>query len=445
MVEPLKFDDLVSVFVEAETSPAAYRIGAESEKFGVHEESGAALCYQGNFSVCEVVRFLCAEHGWSEVREVEGGPVLGARRGGASVTLEPGAQFELSGDALDDLHQVCAEAKQHLEEIAPISQRLKIAWLATGFHPLARLDELPWVPKMRYPIMKRYLPEQGSGGLDMMQRTCTTQGNFDWSDERDGLRKLRLALKLSPLMQAWFSNAPFREKEAGRLLSHRGVVWQNMDPSRSGLIRALMGSEPLSYESYVHWSLEAGMFLFKRNGKIIENTGQSFADFMAHGFRGEQACLDDYRLHLTTLFPEVRLKNTLEVRSVDALPPALALSSLALWTGLLYDQAALDAAEQVVLPWTYEELEAARPAMCQRALDVEYCGRSAYAWAEQVLEIADRGLENRARVNNEGQSEAVYLQPAREILESRCVPAERALERYRATGSFIEASRIDLP
>lgn len=228
---PLRAADLTVPFRESERSKGSFLIGAESEKFGVHQTTGKALDYGGDYSVCRVLNYLAKNHGWSPIRETDEGPVIGLKRNGASVTLEPSAQLELSGAALPDLHLVSAEAREHLEELRPISEELNIAWLGTGFHPLATLSELTWVPKQRYPIMKEYLPKMGSGGLDMMQRTCTVQGNFDWHNEADAMLKMRVALKLSPLLHAWFSNAPFFEGKKSAFLSQRGNVWRHMDRS----------------------------------------------------------------------------------------------------------------------------------------------------------------------------------------------------------------------
>lgn len=441
---PIRREQLAEVFSEREMPPADFRIGAENEKFGVHEETGKPLGYGGDFSVCRVFTHLEKEHGWEAVREVPGGPVLGLRRGSANITLEPGVQFELSGEPLSDLHQVLAEQMQHLSELSTISKEMQIAWLGTGFHPLARLEELPWVPKQRYPIMRDYLPRKGSGGLDMMQRTATVQGNFDWSSEEDAMKKLVVALKISPLMQAWFSNAPFSEGQQHAMSSRRGDVWRNMDPSRSGLIAPLWKKSHPTYDDYVEWSLDAGMFLFWRDGRSFKNTGQTFRSFLEDGYEGEHATLGDFKLHLTTLFPEVRLKNTLEVRSVDNLPPELALASLAVWTGILYDDSSLESARELVDEFTFDKVEESRPGLVARGLHAELCGRSAFEWAERLLELARRGLGARARYK-EGKDESVLLLPAEEILQSRVLPAERAVARWQAGATLIEATRIALP
>jgi glutamate--cysteine ligase len=442
---PVRREELAEVFRQQEKPRADFRIGAENEKFGVHRDTGAPLEYGGDFSVCQVLTSLENDHGWDPIREIPDGPVLGLRRAAANITLEPSVQFELSGEPLVDLHAVCAEKKNHLRELRPISEHLGIAWLGTGFHPTARLNELSWVPKKRYPIMREYLPKKGSGGLDMMQRTATVQGNFDWSSEADAMKKLAVALKLSPIIQAWFSNAPFSEGRAHGAFSRRGDVWRNMDPTRSGLVAPLWDKASPSYDDYVEWSLDAGMFLFWRDGKNHLNTGQTFRDFLNNGYEGHHATLDDYRLHLQTLFPEARLKNTLEVRSVDGLPPDLALASLAVWTGILYDDGALDDAAALLSPLTFESVEEARGGLIERGLHAPLLDRDGFAWANELCEMALSGLNRRAKKNDGGANESIYLAAAAEILETRKLPAERALERFEETGSLISATQISMP
>lgn len=441
---PLRRDDLAGILAEAETPSAKFLVGVETEKFGVHSESLQSLGYGGDFSVCRVLESLREAHGWSPIRETPDGPVLGLRRGGASITLEPSAQVELSGEAWVDLHAIRRELSEHFREVGPISQELQIQWLSTGFHPIARLDELSWVPKQRYPIMRRFLPEQGSGGLDMMQRTCTTQANYDWSSEADGMRKLVVALKLAPLLHAWFANSPFKEGKPSGSLSERGHVWRHMDPKRSGLLFSLWETPEPRYEHYAEWALDAGMFLFKRDGVTFHNTGQSFRSFLEDGFEGHRPTRADWQAHLATLFPEVRLKNTLEVRSVDALPPALALASIAVWTGILYDETSLNDAHTFLSELSATEVETQRAALCARGLHASIEGKSGFWWAEELLRLAACGLERRARRDAEGRDESRFLEPAEAILESRRLPAEEALATALRTGSLVAATRVDI-
>ncbi|HSC87513.1 MAG TPA: glutamate-cysteine ligase family protein [Polyangiaceae bacterium] len=439
---PASRRDLCGLFAVSEKPREQYLIGAESEKILVFAADGSPLEYAGDRGVCRIFRHLEREHGWRPFGELPGGPTLGLKRERASITLEPGAQFELSGAPLADVHAIAAEQANHLSELTPIMAEMGLEWLTVGFQPLARLDQLPWVPKQRYPIMREYLPTRGGGALDMMQRTATVQANFDWSSEQDGLRKLRVALRLSPLVHALFANSPFIEGRASGLSSERGRVWLDMDPSRSGLIERLWGEGEFGYRDYVEFALGAGMFLFWRDGQPVRNTGQTFADFLDHGFEGHRATVGDFRLHLTTLFPEVRLKNTLEVRSADALPPDLTLALVALWTGLLYDEQALGEVEAAVSVLRFEEVQKARPQLVRSGLkDIELGGSSGFAWAERLLGWARGGLERRASAVR--PSEAVYLEPIERLVAARRSPADEVLERYRQTGSIVAAARWD--
>lgn len=453
--EPARFDDLVSVFARSERPFADGLIGAESEKIGVRRGTLEPLGYGQEFGVCKVLASLEERYGWSAIREQAGGPVLGLTRGEASVTLEPGGQLELSGAPLPDVHAVALEQENHLGELAPISEALDIVWLGTGFHPSAHLTELPWVPKMRYPIMRRYLPTRGSGAHDMMQRTATVQANFDRKSERDGMQKVALALRLSPLVHAMFANSPFKEGRPSGRLSERGDVWLHMDPSRSGLIEPLWTKTygELSYEDYARWALDAGMFLFWREGRVIENTGQTFRDFLENGYQGHRATLVDWKLHLTTLFPEVRLKNTIEVRSADSQFPELALGMVALWTGLLYDDTSLTGALSFAESFRYDEVMAARPELVASGLRAQarpFAGLDNFEAARRLCELAHAGLARRARVRADGSDETIHLEQIAALLERGRHPADESLERFsRATGSpaarLVQALEIPLP
>lgn len=439
-------DDLCAVLAAPEQPASGFRIGAESEKFGVHESTGRALAYDGDFGVLRIFDFLVRERGWQAVRESLDGPVIALAKEDAGITLEPGAQFELSGAALADVHAVAAEHERHLGDVDVISRELGIAWLMTGFHPLARQDELPWVPKSRYAIMREYLPTRGDGALDMMRRTATVQGNYDWSSERDGMTKVLVALKLSPLVHTIFANAPFSEGRRNGLKSLRGDVWLRMDPSRSGLIPSLWSEPEPRYEHYVEWALDAGMFHLKRAGQIVANTGQTFRDFLANGFRGHRATAADFRLHLNTLFPEARLKGTLEVRCGDSLPPALATAALALWTGIFYDARALDEARSLTERFRFEAVEASRPTLLREGLRGKLAGEDVGLLAERLLEIARGGLERRARLDGKGRSEAALLEPIARLTAARRTPADVVLERVGAEptrSDLIAVTRID--
>jgi glutamate--cysteine ligase len=311
-----------------------------------------------------------------------------------------------------------------LAELGEVSRRLGVSWLAAGFHPLARLDELPHVPKQRYPVMREYLPARGSGGLDMMWRTAGVQANFDYASEQDALRKLLISLRLSPLVSAMTANSPFFE---GALTDHkslRGEVWLRVDPDRTGLIPALWSSNRPGYRDYVEWALDAGMFLFMRGDRAIVNAGQSFRSFLSGGYLGYSPTLRDWQSHLNTLYPEVRLKQTLEIRCADALPRSMVAALPALYTGLLYDERALEEAERLLAPVSYDQMARARPKLVREGLSATIGTTVAQQLGERLLEIAAGGLARRARYNQYGQDEQVFLEPLVRLVTRGQSPAD---------------------
>ncbi|HEY4120997.1 MAG TPA: glutamate-cysteine ligase family protein [Byssovorax sp.] len=420
-------DDLLVPFHEAQKPASAFRIGAEGEKFGVDAKTGAAIPYAGEHAIVTVLNALVERHAWLADRETEAGPLIALTRTNASVTLEPGGQLELSGAPFENVHQICAEFSGHLAELRDISKELGVTWLGVGFHPFARQEDLTWVPKQRYGIMKRYLPTRGKHGLDMMRRTATVQANFDYTDEASAIRALRVSLKLSPLVTAMFANSPFYEGVPFGGRTYRGRVWLSVDPDRQGLLEHVL-DHGTRYLDYVEWALDAPMFLVKRGERVVENTGQSFRSFMKHGFQGERPTQKDWETHLNTLFPEVRLKRTIEVRGADSLPSRLVCALPALWTGVLYDPKALDAADELTRDWTFAELEAIRPAVADRALQAEFRGKKLAALAERLIEIAEGGLERRKHLNKSGNDERVHLAHLKTLVERGRCPADELLD-----------------
>jgi glutamate--cysteine ligase len=432
-------DELDEVFRAAEKPAQQFRIGAEAEKFAI-TSAGAPLEYEGERGVVGIFEAL-GDFGWEPERESPGGPVIALRRGSASITLEPGSQLELSGAALPDLHQVEAEFQNHLRELKPISAKLGLTWLGVGFHPLARQQDLTWVPKQRYGIMREYLPTKGPAAHDMMRRTATVQANFDYSSESDALRKLVLSLKLSPLVHAMLANAPFKEGKLSGSKSVRGEVWLNMDPTRSGLIGSLWSKPKPTYRDYVEWALDSGMFLFKRNGRVFANTGQTFRSFLADGYQGQRATVADFKLHLQTLFPEARLKNTLEVRGCDSLPAHLSMAVPALFTGILYDARALDAAVALTEPLTFDVVTRDRPALIREGLTAPLAGKPAVELAQALFDIASSGLSRRGRRNAQNADERVFLKPLEPLLEKAQSPTD-LLTRGLAPGATVTAADV---
>jgi glutamate--cysteine ligase len=433
-------DELEQIFRDAEKPAAQFRIGAEAEKFGVYAATSLPIGYSGDGSILSIFERFQAR-GWLPVSEVKGGPVISLTRGDASITLEPGAQLELSGAPWSDVHGIHREFVEHFAELSALSRELGLTWWSLGFHPTATPEQLPWVPKERYAIMKQFLPSKGARGTDMMQRTATVQGNFDYASEEDAMRKMQVALKLSPVFQAIFANSPFIGGRVSELRSERLDVWLNMDPGRSGLIPNLWSSERPRYRDYVEWALDAGMFFFKRGPRLLLNTGQTFRDFLAHGFEGERATHADWFRHLTTLFPEVRLKSTLEVRTCDAQSEALSMAVPALFTGILYDERALGEAEEMAREVTLRAALASRAEIPRLGLNARLGARPVRELAERLVEISGAGLARRARLDAHGDDETIYLRPLIKLVAAGLSPADE-LRGSREPGSALDPSAL---
>ncbi|HLK39720.1 MAG TPA: glutamate-cysteine ligase family protein [Polyangiaceae bacterium] len=429
LLEPIRRrEDLLAPFTEAFKPRDAWRIGPEMEKFGVFEAGGKPVPYAGERSILAILEELVKSHGWTPEREHADGPIVALARGEESVTLEPAGQLELSGGKSEDVHQVSREIRRHLREIEPASRAMGIRWLGIGFHPFARREDFAWVPKQRYGVMRDYLPTRGGHALDMMLRTCTVQANFDYASEADAMRKMRVGLALAPLTTAVFANSPWKEGRPHGGLSYRGRVWLDVDPDRTGLLPVLWKAGA-RLEDYVEWALDVPMFLFKRSGRPVLNTGQTFRSFWRSGFAGYAATLDDWRLHLNTLFPEVRLKKTIEVRAADVQATELACALPALWTGIFYDDRALAQAEALVVDWTHEDVARLRQTAWREGLRASFRGQSLAAIAARVLEVSAGGLERRARIDpTSGKDERVYLSRLAALVASARTPADVLLD-----------------
>jgi glutamate--cysteine ligase len=428
-LEPIRRrDDLFVPLIEACKPRSEWRIGPEVEKAGVFEATRMPVPYLGERSILRIFEMLAAEHGWTVEREHPGGPPIALLRGGGSVTLEPGGQLELSGKKSETIHEVCAELHGHMREIGPLSRQMGVRWLGVGFHPFARREDFAWVPKQRYGIMREYLPTRGAHALDMMLRTCTVQANFDYASEADAMRKMRVALALAPATTAMFANSPWKEGRPFGGLTYRGRVWLDVDPDRSGLLPALWKADP-RFDDYVEWALDVPMFLFKRDGQKIVNTGQTFRSFWQDGFEGHRPTLDDWKTHLNTLFPEVRLKKTIEIRGADAQPTDLKCALPALWTGILYDERALGEAEALVQGWSYDEVAELRTRVWRDGLRATFRGAPLAALAERMVAIAEGGLERRGHTDGPGgKDERVHLVRLRKLVGEGRTPADVLLE-----------------
>ncbi len=420
-------DDLLSVYYDALTPPDLWRVGTEAEKFGLLNDTGAPIPYTGPRSVTAVLGALSDVYGWFPEQEYEGGDVIALRRGEASITLEPGGQLELSGSPFASIHHTELEWRQHLAELHDVSANLGITWIGLGFHPFAKQEELPWVPKLRYPIMKEYLPTRGSGGLDMMRRTCTVQSNIDYESEADAVEKMRISLALSPVITAMFANSPLVEGKLTGERTHRARVWVNMDPDRSGLLP--FAWDNMSFERYVEWALDVPMFMVKRKGKAIHNTGQTFRAFMKDGFQGTTAKRDDWISHIGTVFPEVRMKRTIELRGADSLPADLVSALPALTKGLLYEPQARAAAASLASRISFEDAQGARLDIADQGFAAKLGGRPVLEWAQDVLSIAQGGLERLGVQHWDGKDERVYLEPLADLVNAGMTPADALIKK----------------
>jgi glutamate--cysteine ligase len=419
-------DDLLSVFHDALSPPERWRVGAEMEKFGVDRESGAPIHYEGPRGVLTILNSLAEHHGWTPESEVPGGPVLALTRDGASITLEPGGQFELSGAPMRTIHEICTEFRAHMKELSPISKELGVRWLGVGFHPFAKREEFSFVPKQRYPIMREYLPKRGAHALDMMLRTATVQANYDYASEADAMTKMKVALRLAPLTTALFANSPWLEGARHGGVSYRGRVWLDVDPDRSGLIPP-MWAKDASFGTYVEWALDVPMFMFKRSGRSIANTGQTFRSFWKDGFEGHKPTLADWQTHLNTLFPEVRLKKTIEVRGADSQTQPMACALPALWAGLFYDAKALAEVDGLTADYSVGEVTALREEVWKVGLRASFRGEPLFALAGKVLTLAEGGLERRGHKTPGGKDERVHLARLKELVLKGKSPAEALL------------------
>jgi glutamate--cysteine ligase len=348
------------------------------------------------------------------------------------VTLEPAGQLELSGAMLTDIHQTCRETNLHLREVKTVSEELGLGFLGMGFQPKWRRDEMPWMPKGRYKIMRDYMPKRGNLGLDMMTRTCTVQVNLDFSSEADMVKKFRVSLALQPIATALFADSPFTEGKPNGYLSYRSHIWTDTDPDRTGMLDFVF-EDGFGFERYVDYLLDVPMYFSYRGGEYIDAAGMSFRDFMAGklpAIPGALPTMRDWADHMTTAFPEVRLKKYLEMRGADGGPWNRLCALPALWVGLLYDDEALDAAWDLVKDFSLAERNALRDGVPKQALKLRFRNGTVRELALEALKIAGAGLARRARPNRNGASEAVFLEPMVEFALANETPAERKLALY---------------
>ncbi len=425
-------DELVAWFAEGCKPKADYRIGTEHEKFAFTVEGHRPVPYEGRRSIRALLDGMQHLLGWEPI--MENGNIIGLFdvTGGGAISLEPGGQFELSGAPVETVHQTCTELMAHLAQLREVARPLGIGFLGIGMTPNWSRADMPTMPKGRYRIMTAYMPKVGTLGLDMMYRTCTVQTNLDFSSEADMVKKLRVSLALQPVATAIFSNSPFTEGKPNGLVSFRSEIWRDTDPDRSGMLP--WAFEPgMGFERYVDYALDVPMYFVKRGERYIDVAGQSFRDLLAGklpGLPGERATLSDWANHVSTIFPEVRVKRYLEMRGADGGPWRRLPAFAAFWVGLLYDDAALDAAWDLVKDWTAEERQKLRDQVPRQGFKAQIRQWSVLNLAKETLKLAEQGLAQRRKHDRAGHDETRYLRPIQEFVARGITPAEELLEKF---------------
>jgi glutamate--cysteine ligase len=431
--EVVESRDALVAWLEAGCKPEGpFRVGTEHEKIPFYRADHAPVPYGGERGVRALLEGMRAHLGWEGIEDK--GNLIGLydAHGEGAISLEPGGQFELSGAPLDDAHLTAAELERHLAACRIVAEPLGVGFLSLGMSPKWRLAETPLMPKSRYAIMARYMPKVGTRGLDMMFRTATVQANLDFKSEQDMVAKMRVGLALQPAIVALFANSPFTDGKLNGLLSARSEIWRHTDPARTGML-AFAFEPGMGFEAYVDYALDVPLYFVKRGDDYEDVAGASFRDLLAGKLEqlpGERATIADWANHLSSIFPEVRLKRYLEMRGADVGPPERIVALSALMAGLYYDPDALRGAQALIEGWTAEDRQKLRDEAPVLGLAAEVRGRKLRAIALDMLAIAHKGLKRRARLNNKGEDETIYLRPLAAIAESGREPARHWIELY---------------
>jgi glutamate--cysteine ligase len=430
---PIERPEDLAAYMEAGCKPKAdWRIGTEHEKFGYCEDGLLPLPYEGERSIHAVLSGLRDRFGWAPLEE--GGKLIGLTKGGANVSLEPGGALELSGAPVESIHQTCDEVNDHLSEVRSVSDEIGVKFIGLGAAPIWTHEQMPLMPKGRYKLMDAYMGRVGTMGRVMMRRTCTVQVNLDFASEADMVQKLRVALALQPVATALFANSPFFEGKPNGHKSWRSRVWRDLDADRTG-IPAFVFEDGMGFERWADYALDVPMYFVYRDGAYVDALGQSFRDFLRGdlpALPGEMPYISDWADHLTTLFPEARIKKFMEMRGADGGPWRRLCALPALWVGLMYDQTALDAAWDLAKGWDQETREALRVAASVDGLQANTHGVDMHALAREVVEIAEAGLKSRAMAGAGGlvPDETHFLNALKESVETGQAPADELLAAY---------------
>ena len=422
-----KKHELEAYFHDAGKPRERWRVGTEYEKVGIYRDTGQAIPYFGKRGVDFILRELIERFGWAP--EEQDGNIIALTRDKAQITLEPGGQIELSGEPCESIHCTYAEFDQHIRELLEVTEPLGIIFLGLGMQPVSRLEQIEWVPKQRYRIMAPYMLKVGKLGQRMMKQTATVQANIDYSDEKDAMAKFRTGMGLAPVLIAMFANSPICDGQLNGYRSFREHIWTDTDRNRSGLLKFAFAPE-VSFAHYVEYALDVPMYFIVRNKNYIDMTAVTFRQFLTSGYNGERATIEDWNDHLTTLFPETRIKRYLEIRSVDSQPPDLMPALSALVKGAFYDNDCLQAAWDLVKGWSWDErmqvyLDSHRDALAARVRRY-----SLLDLARELVEIAWEGLRRQNQVNDLGDDETIYLKPLKDLLSQGKCPADVLLEKW---------------
>ena len=423
-------DDLVRYLAEGCKPRSDWRIGTEHEKFVYCLKTHNPLRYEGRPGIKALLEGM-QQFGWAPI--LEGENIIGLTQDGAAISLEPGGQFELSGAPLKTVHETCAEVNLHQQQVRQVAAEIGAGVIGLGYAPTWPLSQVFPMPKGRYEIMKRYMPKVGGYGEEMMFRTCTVQVNLDFSSEADMIKKFRVSLALQPVATALFANSPFREGKHAGFLSYRAQVWTDVDNDRAGMVPWVFDSG-MGFERYVDYVLDVPMYFVYRDGKYIDVAGKSFRDFLAHKIpevKHIEPQMSDWADHLTTIFPEVRLKKFLEMRGADGGAWRRICGLPAMWVGILYDDVALDAAWDMVKDWTTEERQAMRDGVARQAFKTPFRSTTVWELAQRMLDISAAGLKRRAAHDAIGMTEEGFLVPLRELVSRGYTRAEELLQLYR--------------
>lgn len=424
-------EQLINFFKDG-SKASGLKIGTEHEKFLFNIKTKKPIGYQGPQSIEKIFELL-EQNGWIPIHDEK--CVIGLKKNNKSITLEPGLQIELSGEPLDSVHETCKEVNEYLDEMVEVCKKLNIGLVGNGFNPNATFGEISKLPKKRYDIMRNYMPTKGTHGLDMMHRTCGTQINLDYKNEKDYKIKTRVATCLIPIALSIFSNSPFKESKLNNYLSYRSFIWQNTDPDRSGLINFFMSNEN-SFEKYVDFALDVPMYFVTRNNKTLDASGESFRNFLTGDLKkipNIKPDLKDWESHISTIFHEIRIKTYMEIRSADSCSWSGLCSIPAFWTGILYDEGSLHHVHDLTKDWKFEEVNNAYLEAAKNGLNTNMRNEPIFEHANKFIEISKQGLVRRGIKNRSNKDESIFLNEIQEMIKSRKTPATMLIEKYNSS------------